>query len=106
MSSGGQFVVSPDNIQVPPADHALQNGGAVHPAAEQLEFGIVGHSAALPGFRGAAACAIAPIPALSLRNPATAKPEGGKGAAPAGGGRTAASLATRPAQAVAASAAR
>jgi hypothetical protein len=39
---------------------------------------------------------------IPSRNPATAKPEGCKGAASAGGGRAAASLAARPAQAVAA----
>ena len=88
------------DIQLPAADHALQNGGAVHTAPEQLKLGIIGHGTVLPGLLGAAGCAIAPFPASSRRNPATAKPEGCKGAASIGGGRAAASLAARPAQAV------
>jgi hypothetical protein len=89
-------------FQGPPADHALQNSGTVHTAPKQPECAIINHGTVLPGLFGAAGCAIAPFPTSSLRDPATAKPEGCKGAASAGGGRAAVSLAARPAQAVAA----
>ena len=42
------------DVQPPAADHALQNRGAVHAAPEQLELGIIGHGAVLPGLLGAA----------------------------------------------------
>jgi hypothetical protein len=57
------------DIQPPAADHALQNGCAVHAASEQLEFGIIRHGTVLPRLLGTAGCAITPFPASSLREP-------------------------------------
>ena len=80
------------DIRYPANDHALQNDGTVHTAPEPLELDIVGHDAVRPGLLWAAGCAIAPFRTSSPREPDD-REAGCKGAASAGGGRAAASLA-------------
>jgi hypothetical protein len=80
--------------RIPPAPPVMGDDQDLALAAAVLQ------GAALPGLLGAAGCAIAPFLISYLRNPGTAKSERCKGAASAGGGRAAPSLAARPAQAV------